>query len=293
MGQEKAGYLFGFLGVVIFSATLPATRIAVAELDPIVAGLGRALIAAVLAAIALLATKAKRPEGREWGRLLAVALGVVVGFPALSAWAMTRVPAAHGGVVLGILPLATAAFGALLAKERPPLLFWIFSLVGSALVIAFSLRQGGGGLDWADLALVGAVVAASYGYAEGAKLSRSLGSWQVISWTLVVSAPFLALPVGFVAAEQSWDLSWQTWAAFAYVAFFSQYLGFFAWYRGLALAGIGKVGQVQLLQTFLTLGLAALLLGETVGLETLIFALAVVGSVALGRHFSRKDKGPK
>lgn len=284
MSDETRGYLWGLLGVLIFSATLPATRIAVAELNPFFVGLGRAIVAAVLAGLFLSRDRGQRPAGREWRRLAYVALGVVVGFPALTAWAMTQVPAAHGGVVLGVLPLATALFGALLAGERPRALFWMASVVGAGLVIVFSLRDGGGGLAWADGALLAAVVAAAFGYAEGARLSRRLGATRVISWVLVISAPALLLPVAWLAAQENWAASWQAWGAFAYVALFSQYLGFLAWYRGLALAGIGRVGQLQLLQTFFTLALAAILLGEALTWETLLFATAVVVCVMIGRR---------
>jgi drug/metabolite transporter (DMT)-like permease len=285
MKDDTKGLLLGLLGVALFSLTLPATRIAVASLDPVTVGLGRAVVAALLAGALLLATRQRWPRGREWRSLAIVALGVVLGFPLLSAWAMTQVPAAHGAVVLGVLPLATAAFGALLAGERPVPLFWAVGLLGSALVVVFALREGGGEVTWPDLALLAAVAAAALGYAEGARLSRTLGGWQVISWALVLSAPFLLWPVAEAVAEvELAALPWQAWAAFAYVALISQFVAFFAWYRGLALGGIAKVGQLQLLQAFFTLGFAALLNGEAIGWDTLGFALAVVACVAVGRR---------
>ena len=285
MRDDTKGLLLGLLGVLLFSLTLPATRLAVAVLDPVTVGLGRALVAALLAGALLLATRQRRPTGREWRSLAIVALGVVLGFPLLSAWAMTQVPAAHGAVVLGVLPLATAAFGALLAGERPVPLFWAVGLLGSALVVVFALREGGGAVTWPDLALLAAVAAAALGYAEGARLSRTLGGWQVISWALVLAAPFLLWPVAdAVAGVELAAVPWQAWAAFAYVAVVSQFIAFFAWYRGLALGGIAKVGQLQLLQAFFTLGFAALLNGETIGWDTLGFALAVVACVAVGRR---------
>ncbi len=285
MSDDRKGLLLGLLGVVIFSLTLPVTRLAVTWLDPVTVGLGRAVVAAALAGLVLLATRQRRPRGREWLSLAVVALGVVLGFPLLASWAMTRVPAAHGAVVLGVLPLATAAFGALLAGERPSPLFWVIGLCGSALVVVFALREGGGGLSWPDLALLAAVVSAAIGYAEGARLSRSLGGWQVISWALVLSAPFLLWPVIEHASRLEFSsLPWQAWAAFAYVAIGSQWLGFFAWYSGLALGGIAKVGQVQLLQAFFSIAFAALINGEAISWDTLGFALAVVACVALGRQ---------
>ena len=283
-GEEVQGWLWGFLGVAIFSVSLPMTRIAVAELPPLIAGPGRALVAAVPAALLLWLTRQRWPRGREWLGLAIASLGVVLGFPLLSAWAMQRVEASHGAVVLGILPLATAVFGAALAGERPSVRFWIVAAIGSTLVVIFALDDAGT-LAWADLALLAAVFSAGLGYAEGARLSRALGGWQVISWALVLSVPFLAVPVGLALPEVDWSgLSWRTWIAFAYVALFSQYLGFFFWYRGLQLGGIAKIGQIQLLQAFMTFGVAALLNGEAIGWRTIAFAVAVVACVAIGRR---------
>ncbi|HKY94591.1 MAG TPA: DMT family transporter [Kiloniellales bacterium] len=283
-GEEAQAWLLGFSGVAIFSLSLPMTRLAVAELPPIFVGPGRAVVAAFPAAILLWLTRQRWPRGREWLGLAVVSLGVVLGFPLLSAWAMQRVEASHGAVVLGILPLATAVFGALLAAERPSPGFWLVAAVGSTLVVIFALDDAGT-LAWADLALLAAVFSAGLGYAEGARLSRALGGWQVISWALVLAAPFLAVPVGLAVPDVDWGaLSWRTWAAFAYVSLFAQYIGFFAWYRGLALGGIAKIGQVQLLQAFLTIGFAALLNGEAIGWRTIVFAVAVVGCVAIGRR---------
>lgn len=282
--RELNGYLLGFLGVLIFSVTLPATRHAIAWLDPLFIGLGRTTLAALLAGGMLLVFRQPLPRGRQWGQLLAIALGVVIGFPYLSAWALQTVDSAHGGVVLGVLPLATAVAGAVFAGERPSAAFWGFALLGSALVVVFSLWEGGGGIAWADLALLGAVVAAAVGYAVGAQVARSLGGWQTISWALLLTQP-LVIPL--VGVQQDWRLPSapaEAWFSFAYVAVFSQFLGFFFWYRGLALGGISKVGQVQLLQTFLTLFFAWLLLGEAITPETLVFAALVVATVALGRR---------
>jgi drug/metabolite transporter (DMT)-like permease len=283
-GDEAKAWLFGLMGVAMFSLSLPMTRLAVIELPPVFVGPGRAVVAALPAAILLLLTRQRWPRGREWLGLAIVSLGVVLGFPLLSAWAMQRVEAAHGAVVLGILPLATAVFAALLTGERPSLGFWLIALLGSSLVVIFALDEAGT-VAWADLALLAAVFLAGLGYAEGARLSRALGGWQVISWALVLAAPFLAVPVGLALPTVDWGaLSWETWAAFAYVSFFAQYIGFFAWYRALALGGIAKIGQVQLLQAFMTIGFAALLNGEAVGWRTIAFAVAVVACVAIGRR---------
>ena len=291
---EARGLAYGFVGVACFSLTLPATRVAVADLDATVVGLGRALVAAVLAAVFLAATRSRLPAGAQVRSLGIVAAGVVVGFPFLSAWAMQRVPAAHGAVVLGLLPLATAVAGVLRAGERPSRAFWIASCAGSAAVVAFALVAGGGQAHAADLALAGAVVAAALGYAEGGRLAREIGAAQVICWALLLSAPFLAVPVGLAVRRHGLDASPAAWLGFAYVSVVSMFLGFFAWYRGLALGGIARVGQMQLLQPFLTIFASAALLGESVTATTLGFAVAVLACVAVGRKaaVARPDGAP-
>jgi drug/metabolite transporter (DMT)-like permease len=281
--DRRAGLLWGFVGVAAFAVTLPAMRVAVASLDPVFVGLGRAIVAAALAAIALAVTRTPWPARSLWPRLAVVALGVVVGFPLLTAWAMRYVPSSHGAVVVGLLPLATAVAGAWLAHERPSPRFWVCALAGSAVVVGFALWQGGGALHVADLLLIGAVAAAAIGYAEGARLTRLLGGWQVISWALVLSAPFLVVPTWLSAAGAA-SAPWDAWLAFLYVAVVSMYLGFFAWYRALAQGGIAAVGQVQLLQPFLTFAFAALLLGERLEASMLVAAALVVAIIALGRR---------
>jgi len=280
--QLGRGLAWGFLGVLAFSATLPATRLAVAALDPVFVGLGRALVAAVLATALLVATRSPLPGRASWPRLAVVALGVVAGFPLLTAWAMRHVPASHGAVVVGLLPLATAVAGALLAHERPSRRFWTCAVAGSAVVVGYALWKGDGALHVADLLLVGAVIAAAIGYAEGARLAREIGGWQVISWALVLAAPFLAIPTWRAAAGLA-DAPWTAWAGFAYVAVVSAYVGFFAWYKGLAAGGIAAVGQVQLLQPFLTIFLSVLLLGEALDPATFVAAGLVILAIAIGR----------
>jgi len=282
--ERQLGLWFGLLGVVAFSGTLPATRIAVAVLDPVFVGLGRALVAAVLAAVVLAATRTPVPARALWPRLGIVALGVVAGWPVLTAFAMLYVPAAHGAVVAGLLPLATALAGAWLAHERPPRQFWIWALAGSVVVVAFALWEGGGRLQPADLLLAAAVAAASIGYAEGTRLARILGGWQVICWVLILAAPFVVIPTWLTFDARSLAAPWSAWAAFAYVAVISQFLGFFAWYRGLALGGIAAVGQTQLLQPFLTIVASAWLLAEPVSAATYISAALVIAAIAMGRR---------
>jgi drug/metabolite transporter (DMT)-like permease len=283
MTQETKGMLLGAIGVAMFSLTLPFTRVAVAELHPVFVALGRAVVAAACSAILLWWTGAARPTKAQMKSLLITALGVVVGFPVFSSIAMHYVPASHGAIILGILPLATALFGALRFGERPSLGFWIAAVIGSALVVGFALQQGGGELHIADLALFVAVMAAAMGYAEGGRLSQTMGGQQVISWALVLSMP-IVLPVTiWLGWEHGVSASPAAWVGFAYVSLFSMFIGFFFWYKGLALGGIARVGQVQLIQPFLTLLGAALILGELLELRTFLFALAIIAVVAIGR----------
>jgi drug/metabolite transporter (DMT)-like permease len=280
---RRRGLAYGLVGVVAFSLTLPATRVAVAALDPVFVGLGRAVVAAAIAAIVLFATRTPLPRLALLPRLAVVAGGVVVGFPLLSALAMREVPASHGAVVVGLLPLATAAAGAWLDGERPTRRFWWCALIGSAVVVGFALLRGGGSLHAADLLLAGAVAAAAIAYAEGARLSRELGGWQVISWALLISVPFVVVPAWLWRGETA-GVPVSAWVGFAYVSLVSMYLGFFAWYKGLAIGGIAAVGQVQLLQPFLTIAFSALLLGESLDVATFVAAGAVIASIALGRR---------
>ncbi|MCX9157574.1 DMT family transporter [Niveibacterium sp. 24ML] len=276
-------YLLGLIGVASFSLTFPMTRRAVAELDPVFVGLGRAVVAAVLALLVLAWQRAPAPSSTQITRLVLVALGVIVGFPLLSAWAMQSADSSHGAVVAALLPLATAAGGALRAGERPSAQWWAFALAGSALVLGNALHRGAGSISHADLALVGAMLAAAVGYTEGAMLAREMPPERVICWALVLAAPALVLVLAL------WPMRWPAaspaaWGAFAYVSVVSMFLGFFAWYRGLALGGIARVAQVQLLQPFLTLLAAAFWFGESVAPQMWLFAAGVVACVALGRR---------
>ncbi|SFA76535.1 EamA-like transporter family protein [Collimonas sp. OK607] len=286
MTDETKGMWLGLVGVAVFSLTLPFTRMAVAELNPVFVAFGRAVVAALCSIILLWKLKAPLPTAAQWKALALTALGVVVGFPLFSSVAMRYVPAAHGAIVLGILPLATAMFGALRFGERPSAGFWIAAVIGSIIVIVFALSQGGGGLQPADLALLAAVVAAAMGYAEGGRLSQTMGGQQVICWALVLALPIL-LPITILLGWQyGVSASPKAWLGFAYVSLFSMFIGFFFWYKGLALGGIARVGQVQLLQPFLTLLGAALILGETLDSSNMLFALAVLVVVALGRKMA-------
>jgi drug/metabolite transporter (DMT)-like permease len=275
---------FGLAGVVGFAITLPATRVAVGSFDPMVVTLGRALLAALLAGITLLVSRQRRPTRAEWVSLAVVAGGVILGFPFLSALALRQVPASHSGVVIGLLPLATAAVAAMRGGERPSRAFWLTGGGGSLIVILFGLREGGGRLQLADLALLGAVVSAAVGYAEGGRLARTLGSWQVICWALLLAAPLAVVPFVALVAKHGMAGPPGAWVGFAYLGVVSQFAAFVAWYRGMALSGVARTSQLQLLQPFLTVIAAALLLGESFAAETLVASVAVAGAVALARR---------
>jgi drug/metabolite transporter (DMT)-like permease len=290
MNNETKGMIFGLLGVTAFGLTLPATRFAVAYLDPVFIGLGRAVVAAVVAAVLLALAKQALPSRRQFVRLGITALGVVVGFPVLSAWAMQTVPASHGGVVLGLLPLATAIAGVLISKEHPSWGFWLTGAIGSALVISYALLQGVGRFEWGDLALFGAIVAAALGYAVGGQLSRELGGWQVICWALVVSFPFILMPAIMQAPQAGFALPWNLWLSFLYLALVSQLAGFFFWNKGLALGGVARVSQTQLLQPFITIIASVVLIHEALDAMTIVFALLVVGSVAINKRMPVRQR---
>lgn len=287
MNSETRGMWLGLLGVAAFSLTLPATRVAVTVLSPMFVGMGRVVVAALPAAIYLLISRRGWPTRTEFKSLLVVALGVAFGFPVFSALAMREVEASHAGIMLGVLPLATAAAAAVFSGERPSPGFWAMALLGSLLVVAFALDEGGGTLSWADLALLAAVVSAAVGYAQGTCLARSLGGLQVISWAVLIAAPVLLVPAGLFAPG-SVDVPLDAWLAFLYVSLVSQFLGFIPWYRGLALGGIARVGQTQLLQPFFTLLAASVLLGEAVDATALVFAVLVCMTVAVGRGMQVK-----
>ncbi len=284
-GAVSRGMALGLLGVFAFSLTLPMTRIAVAELDAIWIALARSEIAAVLAALALFARGVPVPARRHWRGLFSAALGVVVGFPVFSSLAMRTTEASHGAVVIALLPLATVITAAWLVHERPTRAFWAAAIAGSAVVFAFALWRGGGALSTGDLALLAAVAAGAFGYAHGGMLSRHLGGWQTICWVLVFSAPFLLLPTLWLTAVTPLaNVSWPAWLGLAYVSVFSQLVGFFFWYGGMALGGVARVSQVQLLQLFMTLILAGWINGEAVEPSTWATATLVVAIVAIGRR---------
>lgn len=286
--NETRGLWLGLVGVMIFALTLPMTRIAVGTAEaPQMPGtfiaLGRAVVAAALSAVFLLATRAPWPARRDWWPLAVTAGGVVIGFPLFTSIAMRHVEAIHASVIIGLLPLATAAVAALLHRQRPSSGFWLCAVTGSALVVGYAVLRAGETLTAhvADVLLLAAVACAAIGYAWGARLSQSMRAEHVICWALVIALP-LTLPLAAWSLPRA-DVHPGAWWAFAYVAVFSMWIGFFAWYRGLALGGAVRVSQVQLAQPFLSMLFAVPLLGERLDALTIAFALAVISTVFIGR----------
>jgi drug/metabolite transporter (DMT)-like permease len=284
--RTTEGWVCGFLGVLIFSGSLPATRVAVSGFDPLFLTLARATIAGILGLALLAALRQKRPARNDYVPLAIVSLGVVVGFPLLTALALQHITSARSIVFIGLLPLCTAIFGVMRSGERPRAAFWVFSMLGGALVSGYALIHGDSTSLLGDVLMLGAIVLCGLGYAEGAKLSRTLGGWQVISWALALSLPLTAGGM-LVALPPVWnDVSTPAWLSLAYVSLFSMLIGFVFWYRGLALGGIAGVGQLQLLQPFFGLTLSALLLQETVGWQMIAVTLGVILCVAGAKRFA-------
>ncbi|USG66169.1 DMT family transporter [Brevibacillus ruminantium] len=284
--RERLGLMLGFIGVLCFSLTLPTTSIAVAYFGPTMVGLGRGVIASVLVAIVLLIRREKRPTAKQFKGLAIVALGAVLGFPLLTSWAMQSLPASHGAVVLALLPLATAGFATLRAGEFPSVRFWLASLAGCSAILVYAFYLGFGQLKGADFALLAAVIIVAFSYAEGGRLARDLGGWQVIAWALVIAAPFFIIPVLMFVTEEMLYAPLHAWISFLYLAVVSQFLAFVAWYNGLAMGGIARVSQVQYLQPFLMILFSAWLLDESISLFTLGTSVFVVLSVIIGKQTS-------
>ncbi|WP_050625767.1 MULTISPECIES: DMT family transporter [Bradyrhizobium] len=285
-GASLEGWGSGLLGVIIFSGSLPATRVAVAGFSPLFLTAARAAIAALLGAVLLAVLRQPWPQRRDLVSLTIVALGVVIGFPLLTALALQHITSAHSIVFIGLLPLSTAVFGVLRGGERPKPLFWLFSSIGGATVAGFALSNDGSASLTGDLLMVAAIVVCGLGYAEGAALSRRLGGWQVISWALVLSVP-VTLLMTIMTLPPSWQgIGAPAWLGLAYVSIFSMLVGFVFWYRGLALGGIASVGQLQLLQPFFGLALAGLLLHEPVAWSMIAATMLVVVCVVFARRFA-------
>jgi drug/metabolite transporter (DMT)-like permease len=293
--RPRAGLALGLLGVLGFSFSLPATRLAVADLDPWFVTFARAVAAAALAAVYLLAVRAPLPTRAQWRRLALVAGGAVLGFPLLTGLALVTSESQHGAVVVALLPAATALAAVALANERPGALFWTAALAGLLVVVTFTVANSGGAITGADVFLLGAVAASALAYAEGGALSRDLGGARTICWALVLSIP-VTIPIAAAsAATTSLHAEPAAWLGLAYVSVISMFLGFFAWYAGLARGGVAKVGQVQLLQPLLTFLWAGLILGERVGVGTVLAATGVLASVVVTqrarvRHHQPPDR---
>ena len=287
MERRTQGWLNGLVGVVIFSGSLPATRLAVMEFDAVFLTGARAVLAALLAAGLLLAGRQRQPARQDLIPLLLVALGCVVAFPLLTGLALQRITSAHAMVFIGALPLATAIFAVLRGGERPRPAFWLFSLLGSCMIAGYALAQGIAVAPVGDALMLVAIVACGLGYAEGARLTARLGGWQVISWALVLSLPVM-LPLAWFTAPASFDgIHAPAWLGLGYVSVFSMLVGFVFWYRGLAQGGVASIAQLQLLQPFLGLTLAAVLLQEQVTWLMQLAAVMVIGCVAGARKFAR------
>ncbi|WP_332714976.1 DMT family transporter [Pelagibacterium mangrovi] len=287
MERSASGWINGLIGVIIFSGSLPATRVAVQQFDPVFLTVARAAIAGLLALALLVVFRQKRPSRADFASLLIVALGVVVGFPLFTALALQHVTSAHSIVFIGLLPLATAIFGVIRGGERPRPAFWIFSVAGSALVAGFALSQGVSASPLGDILMLAAIIVCGLGYAEGGRLSRTLGGWQVISWALVISLPIMAVLTVVYLPPTFAGIDAPAWFSLAYVSLFSMLIGFVFWYRGLAQGGIAAVGQLQLLQPFFGLALAATLLREAVTPIMLVVTVAVILCVAGARRFAK------
>jgi drug/metabolite transporter (DMT)-like permease len=286
MERTSTGWGSGLLGVIIFSGSLPATRVAVGDFSPLFLTSARAVIAALLGAAILLALRQTRPGRSDILPLAIVAMGVVVGFPLLTALALQHVTAAHSIVFIGLLPLATAIFAVLRGGERPKLAFWLFAILGAGTVAGFALSRSDGGSVVGDALMIAAILLCGLGYAEGATLSRRLGGWQVISWALLLALPMMAV-IALFTLPKSWSsVGAPAWIGLAYVSIFSMLVGFIFWYRGLALGGIAGVGQLQLLQPFFGLTLAALFLHEPIAWTMIASTAVVVLCVAGARRFA-------
>lgn len=274
--NNNQGLINGFIGVILFSGSLPATRIAVLELNPLFITFSRASLAGILALVSLLVSKQKRPEPKHLLSLMTVAIGVVIGYPLFSAFALQHITSAHSIVFIGILPIATTLFGIWGGDKMPKPLFWLYSLIGSVLVIGYAVSQGINSSAKGNLLMFTAVVLCGLGYAKGGKLTKILGGWQVISWSLLLSLPFM-LPLAILYFPQNLHgISAAAWISLSYVSVFSMFIGFVFWYKGLAQGGIAKIGQLQLFQPFFGLGLASFFLQEAVTWEMFAVTVGVI-----------------
>jgi len=287
--REKLGLALGFAGVFLFGGTLPMTRLAVSALDPLFLTATRVTIAGCAGVAFLLATRRRSPSWAQWRLLALTGFCTIIAFPVLMAFAMTQVPAAHGGVVLGIMPLATIAAATIVTNERPSIGFWLASAAGAAIVVAFMLRHGGGSsIGLGDFFLLGVVVAGGFGYSLSGRLSQTMPGWEVISWQVA-----LYLPLAAIAMVSLWPgglatVPWPAWGGLAYVSFISQFFAFFVFNAAMAMGGVTRVGQLTLLQPFVIVTLAWPIDGEPIEATTLLYAAAVVATVVIGQQMRVK-----
>ena len=287
MDKTNIGWQNGFIGVAIFAGSLPATRIAVMGFSPEFLTTARAAIAGSIALICLFILQQSKPSFAQFKSLVIVALGVVIGFPLFTALALQTVSSAHAIVFVGLLPLSTAIFAVLRGGEKPATQFWLFALIGSAIVVGFMFYENRNlSFSVGDLYMLASIVVCGLGYAEGGKLSRELGGWQVICWALVVALPLMLISSLYYLPASFANIHWPETIGLIYVSLFSMLIGFIFWYKGLALGGIAKVGQIQLIQPFIGLMLSAVLLGEHVSFAMIVVCFAVVICVALAKRFA-------
>lgn len=286
--QELVGLLEGLLAVFFFALTLPMSRYVVREVDPVTTGLFRCAIAGVLASMMLWYTRAKWPTWRQLKGLTAGSVGIVYVYPVFVAWAMKYTPSSHGSIVVGLLPLATAAAAGLLGYDRPGPKFWVAAVAGSLIVVAYALFHGGGGLHAADLALLIAVVCSGVAYAEGGWLARTMGGWQVIAWVMALNLPLVMILLGCSIALHGFHPSAMTLSVMVFMGVFNQFVAFFGWYKAMATVGVARVSQLQLLQPFMTVLIAAVFLNEYISWDTWLALALVLGTVWIARKASRR-----
>ncbi|MER2120089.1 MAG: DMT family transporter [Solibacillus sp.] len=280
----KKGMLLGFIGIVCFSFTLPATSIAVPYFGETIVGLGRTVIAAIIVGTVFIMKKQSLPSKSQFKSLLIVAVGAVLAFPLLTTYAMKSLPVSHGAIELALLPLATAGFATWRGGERPSKRYWIASATGAITVIIYAIYLGLGQLHKGDFALIAAVILLGLSYTEGGNLSKELGSWQVIAWAILIGAPFFIIPVGIGLSTSMLVAPIEAWISLFYLGIVSQFLAYVAWYGGMSLGGIARVGQIQYLQPFIMIGFSVLFLGESITWITVVLAVIVVLCVILGKN---------
>ena len=290
--HQIVGGLLGLIGVISFSLTLPMTKLAMTDFLPMQVAVWRALGASLIAIVILLAVRPPIPIRKTWKSIGLCAAGTVFGFPVFITLAMNTVSASHGAIVVGLLPLATAICAVLISDERPSQGFWLAALVGTILTVAFVFIQAEGSVTFGDLYLLLAVISAAIGYGYGGQAAKTIGGWQVTCWGLTLSAPILAVATLFFVPH-SFSATPASISALLYLTIVAQFLGFFAWYRAMALAGIARISQIQLLQLFMTFAASAVLLDEAIGVDLIVFGALVVGAVWTGmrmRVASQSDK---